>query len=313
MSQHSRPSAFATSLGRPALALAVFGAACLLGPSLPAQVRVPGFKPSTSGFHFVNRHPEIPLLTLDVLGIKVPIGNAAKGLCGGMAYAARDYYEAGLLPPPDRTGTDNLAHPPQPLFDFLVKRLFDSFDLPGGPAKYMHLMNPALPDHETDFSRAGLAPHGRAWVTIVEEWPLIRADLDRGVLSPMAFIRVKSHDPFQMGENHQILAYGYDLSWPILTIHVYDPNYPDRDDVNITLSLADPQHTTDITYSLGDTLYCFFHTNYVFNNPPVTQCFAVAKAGYTLATGLDEIGNPIPNGLAEPHGRRHLLHGDPRR
>jgi hypothetical protein len=261
---------------------------------------VPGFKPSTSGFHFANRHPEIPLLAIDVLGIKVPIGNAANGLCGGMAYAARDYYEAGLLPPPDRTGTDGLAHLPQPLFDFLVKRLFDSFELPGGPAKYMHLMNPDLPDHETDFSRLGLAPHGRAWVTIVEEWPLIRADLDRGVLSPMAFIRVKSHDPFQMGENHQILAYGYDLSWPNLTIHVYDSNYPDRDDVNISLSLADPQHTTDITYSMNDTLYAFFHTNHVFNNPPVTQCFAVAKAGYTLATGIDEIGNPIPNGLADP-------------
>lgn len=48
------------------------------------------------------------------------------------------------------------------MFTFIVDRLFDSFNLLGGPAMYYHLMNPALPDHEIWVSRAGLAPHGRA-------------------------------------------------------------------------------------------------------------------------------------------------------
>ena len=89
------------------------------------RVRVDRFLPSTSGFSFVNDFPAVPLLYIDVAGIQVPIGSAANGLCGGMSYAVRDYYEAGLLPPRDHT-------PPASgvLFDYVVKRLFDSFNLP---------------------------------------------------------------------------------------------------------------------------------------------------------------------------------------
>lgn len=282
-----------------ALALAL-GAASLVGPRLPAQVRVPGFKPSSSGLHFSNWFPSIPLLSIDILGNQVPIGDASNGLCGGMVYTTRDFYQLGQLPPPDQNSSDGYSRPPQALFDFIVKRLFDSFELPGGPIKYLHLMDPALPDHETDLSRAGLAPHGRAWVMIVEEWPRIKADLDLGVLSPMALVRVKSLDPFQMGHNHQVLAYGYDLNGPDLTIHVYDPNYPDRDDAFISLSLADPQHTTDVTYSMGPAMNCFFHTSYLFDNPPITPCSTAAGGGLALITGVDESGSLIPNGLADP-------------
>jgi hypothetical protein len=284
---------------RSSVAAAIVSVACLLGSSLPAQVRVPGFKPSSSGLHFINYYPSIPLLTINILGAQVPIGDASNGLCGGMAYVARDYYDAGLLPPPDVTSSDGHSRPPQVLFDYLVKRLFDSFELPGGPFKYMHLMDPALPDHETDFSRAGLAPHGRAWVMIIEEWPAIKATLDLGLLAPMALVRVKSLDPFQMGHNHQVLAYGYDLSGNDLTIYVYDPNYPGRDDVYISLSLADPQHTTAVTYSMGEEMFCFFHTNYVFDAPPVTPCASGANAGIALSTGVDGSGALIANGLAD--------------
>jgi len=64
------------------------------------------------------------------------------------------------------------------LFDYLVDRLFDSFDLPLGPARHLQLMNPMLSDGETVWSRLGLVPHGRAMQMIDQEWPKVRPDID---------------------------------------------------------------------------------------------------------------------------------------
>ena len=227
--------------------------------------RVPGFAPSASGLHFFNSFPHVPLMTIDVLGQPIPIGDAANGLCGGMVFAVRDYFEAGIPVPPDTAAPSSGS-----LFDYLVRRLFDSFNLfrlPPGPVTYMGLMNPALPDHETDASRLGITPRGRAWIMINNEWPKIRADIDNGRPSPIGLIEIKSLDPFQMGNNHQVLAYGYDLDGTDLTIHLYDPNYPNDDTVTMSLSIADPQHTTPVIYSKGETVWCFFRPDYTFSRP----------------------------------------------
>src|SRR5450756_534411 len=61
---------------------------------------VSGFLPSTSGFHFPNRFPHVPDLKINVLGQQIAIGDAANGLCGGMVFTARDYFEAGISIPP---------------------------------------------------------------------------------------------------------------------------------------------------------------------------------------------------------------------
>jgi hypothetical protein len=228
---------------------------------------VPGFLPSTSGLHFANSFPSVPHFIINILGAQVPIGDASNGLCGGMVFTVRDYSEAGSPPPSDST-------PPSsgPLYDYLVNRLYASFNLPFGPLRYMGLMNPALPDHETDFSRMGLAPHGRAWVMINEEWPRVRADIDNNRLSPLGLVSIKSLDPFQIGQNHQVLAYGYELDSANLVVWVYDPNYPNNNNLTISLSLADPQHTTSVSYSgsLGgdNRVWCFFRPDYTYSSPP---------------------------------------------
>ena len=118
------------------------------------------------------------------------------------------------------------------MFDFLCERLFDSFDLPMGPARYLELMSPLLADGESIWSRAGLLPHGRAWRTIRDEWPKVRTDIDTGHPSPLGLIKVKSSDPRQLKQDHQVLAYGYDLTGGVLTLRLYDPNQPGRDDVD---------------------------------------------------------------------------------
>jgi Repeat of unknown function (DUF346) len=231
---------------------------------------VPGFLPSTSGLHFPNTFPSEPHFTIPVGAVNMPIGDASNGLCGGMVFTTRDYFQAGS-PPPETT-----APPPSgPLYDHIVRRLYMSFELPYGPWHYIHLMNPDLPDHETDLSRIGLAPHGRAWEMINGAWPRIRADLDAGRLAPMALVTIKTHDPFQMGENHQILAYGYELDGRDLQIFVYDPNFPDDDWTVITLDIGDPQHTTPVSYTGtvgGDkTIWCFFYVGYTFWAPPAVS------------------------------------------
>ena len=196
--------------------------------------------------------------------ISIPIGDASNGLCGGMAFAARDYFEAGRIPPNGTTAPGEGR-----LFDFLCERLFDSFDLPMGPARYLELMSPLLADGESIWSRAGLLPHGRAWRTIRDEWPKVRADIDTGHPSPLCLIKVKSSDPRQLKQDHQVLAYGYDLTGGVLTLRLYDPNQPGRDDVVLSLGLLDPTRPLAITPSPPTgAVYAFFRVTYAAADPP---------------------------------------------
>src|SRR5438094_309128 len=140
------------------------------------EVKVPGFLPSGSGFRFANDFPHVPVRRIGIPGVvSIPIDDASNGLCGGMAFAVRDYFDAGRSVPADQTAPGSGL-----LFDYLVDRLFDSFDLPFGPVRYLQLMSPALPDGESWLSRLGVVPHGRAWRMIEQEWPRIRADIDAG-------------------------------------------------------------------------------------------------------------------------------------
>jgi hypothetical protein len=219
---------------------------------------VAGFLPSISGFHFPNAFAKAPVMRLAVGPEQIPVGNAANGLCGGMAYATRDLFQAHIPPPPDRI-------PPTegtPLFKYLVKRLFDSFDLPSGPLKYQ--LWQWLPRGDVWGLR------GLSWRTIVQEGPLIRADIDAGRLSPLGLVRTRSPSPLELGRNHQVLAYGYDLDQAAgtLTIRVYDPNHPDDDGVALRIRTTDPSHQVDIGYVTGeDPVYGFFRTRYAFASP----------------------------------------------
>jgi hypothetical protein len=230
------------------------------------STRVPGFLPSTAGLAFPNAFSHTPVRSIGIPGlVTVPIGDAADGLCGGMVFAARDYFEAGRPPPPD-------PDPPAggtPMFDYLVRRLFDSFDLPRGPVRYLELMNPALPDGDGLLARVGLVPHGRAWRMIRDEWPKIRAELDGGRPCPLGLVRIRSLNPFDLKHNHQVLAYGYDLDGPDLTLWVYDPNRPGDDRVTVSLSLGDPRRATAVaTTIVGRPIVALFRVGYRPASPP---------------------------------------------
>ena len=221
---------------------------------------MPGFLPSTGGLHFYNYYPHEPELQVPLpLGKSLALGDAANDLCGGMVFAARDYFDARRPIPSD-------TQPPaagSPLYQFIVKRLMDSFNLPLGIARYLELMEAEFPDVSL-----GLGLPGRASVMLHDEWPRIKGDIDAGRLAPLGLIRVKSSDPRDLSKNHQVLTYGYDLEGSDLSLRLYDPNYPDRDDVRLQLSIASAQVPVPLTYTPTESVYCFFYTPYTWREPP---------------------------------------------
>ncbi|EIV94951.1 hypothetical protein [Frankia sp. QA3] len=265
-----------------------------------ARSAVPGFLPGGSAFRFTNSFDVQPLLALRLPGMPwgIGIGDASRGLCGGMIFAVRDLFEAGIAAPPD-------AEPPRrgsPLYGYLVRRLLASFDLPRGVARYYGLMRGAdayprprtgvawwpgtsRPDRRGSTSdRPGSAlgrpgsALGRLGVgrrSLADEWPRIRLDLDSGRLAPIGIITVHSADPLQLGLNHQVLAYAYTQVDTAVTLRVYDPNTPleRADDVTMSFDLADAgggAQAVRITHSIaigGRPVRAFFHSRYRWADP----------------------------------------------
>jgi hypothetical protein len=215
-----------------------------------ASNSVGGFRPSTDGLHFLNAFPQAPVVTVTLPGLgERGFGDASGGLCGGMAFAVRDLYEAGL-PPPAATEPPS---PGSPFFKYLCRRLIDSFDLPEGVLRYYEWMSHRDADD--------LFGHGPAARTLTEGWPAVRRELDAGRLAPLGLVTVHSFDPKDLGECHQVLAYAYalDEAGSRLTIAVYDPNWPDRDDLTLALDASRPG---PITYSGELSVRGFFLTPY---------------------------------------------------
>lgn len=87
-----------------------------------------------------------------------------------MAYTVRDYFESGAIIP---NQTDPPSGEGDPLFIYLVDRLFDSFDV-DDISLYLKYMNPLYPDTDENIASALGAADGRAFIMANVEFPLIR-------------------------------------------------------------------------------------------------------------------------------------------
>ena len=227
--------------------------------SATAAVEIP-FRPSRDGFHFANRFPPGPTVRLGPLDPRlVGIGDAKAGLCGGMAFTARDLWEHRVPPPPDREPPPNGSR----RFVALVRRQVHSLDLLRVPLRFWVLA--ALHrDPPTWWSRA-LRRTPLAVLTRDVEWPRIRAEIDGGQLAQVGLIREVGWRPNGLTRNHQVLAYGYRRGPTGVAIRIYDPNWPDGDDVE--LRLDEEAGSIRLSQSTGEPLHGFFLAPYRPENP----------------------------------------------
>jgi hypothetical protein len=218
------------------------------------------FTPQRHGFHFPNAFTTT-VVTIPGFG---PI--TTSGLCGGMTYAALDYYLSGRPTPTHRSGDfpGGAAVPPQPdrLGQYILDRQLSSFN---------PLVNPSVVKFVTQ-----AAPFGRSayQVTIQDEWQLIKNEIDAGSPCPIGLIA----DSLNPTQSHQVLAVGYDEAAGRV-LWIYDCNYPDT---TVTLTFDDA--TERINESTGDSWVGLFLEGYAANTPSYTDI--------VLASGIDT--NPAP-------------------
>jgi hypothetical protein len=181
------------------------------------EMKVKGFVPSANGFQFPNRFPGLPLPP--VIAKMIDTSKSVHGLCGGMCFTVVDFATANRKPPK----VDDVPDENTPLYHYLAQRQLASWGrMEQQVLRYIQWM--AFSDkraaRESDKSVKDL-----------------RARLDAGHLTVLGLIYHDFQETLAVWDNHQVLAYGYSvLADKRIHIHLYDPNYPKRDDVYLEVT-----------------------------------------------------------------------------
>ena len=207
------------------------------------------FRPSRHGFHFANRFPPGPTLRLGRFDPRVVgIGDASAGMCGGMVLTVRDLFEARVDPPPDRQPPANGSR----RFRALVRRQVQSLDWLRVPVAFYDAAA-FRSDPPSRLSRLIRRRPARELALDVA-WPHVRAEIDAGRLVVLGLVRQAEANPFRLVLNHQVLAWGYRVAPGLVAIRVYDPNWPDRDDVEARIELDAAARPIGLSSSTGEPL-----------------------------------------------------------
>ena len=132
---------------------------------------------------FRQRLPDGPAVIIDLGVARLPSATP-HGLCGGMVFAALDYWKHG-----HRRLRDDTPPGGDAALRYLVRRLVDSWDCRPVPLTYLTLMHPLLPT-ATDLSGRSRC-RGRAWRMAPGSGR--RCRLDRGGRPcPLGLVKLKS-------------------------------------------------------------------------------------------------------------------------
>jgi hypothetical protein len=260
------------AVGGPAIVLgagAVAPLAGLLGPFAPVAI---GYLAVKLGETIVD----------DITGAIVGGPETTYGLCGGMAFAALDYYKLHWVVPRGETANDQPLRTESKeaaaLRDYLWARLERS--LQSNAVTFLTWMAVLkLPG-------AG----GPSWLLdrSKEEFNKLKSHIDNGEPWPIGLVGTTGNPM----DNHQILAYGYeDNGTGSGAIWVYDNLWPDEE-IRVDLDFSGSQLVASSPHE-PDTkrgpLQGFFCEDYSFARPPVAVGL-VAGLGMDPSTcaGIDE-------------------------
>ncbi len=232
---------------------------CIRGPTgtakleIPVQRRTPvartaftsvdhGFKFSNA---FANKVINVPSVGIDYTTL---------GRCGGMAFAALDYWYNRLPIPPD----SSLPADGTSLSTYISKRLDVSLIL-NGPRNAAIAIAPDMPD---------LVNRGVAKAMREEEFPSLKQLIDQGKPWPIGLTRARNVAELTGGPNigHQVVAYGYEVGSPDSKVLIYDNNHPDIE-ATLTFSTAYDPSKLEVRHSNGETWRCFFVESYASTLP----------------------------------------------
>ncbi len=201
---------------------------------MTASNAVAGFLPSVHGLHFANRFPSGPTVKLGFIDPRC--GRRRRRVRGSVRRHerfVRERFEAGQPIPPDAVAPANGS----PLFQSIVRRQVLSLDWLRGPLRFWWM---------------GL--RGGDWArtrSLTVEWPRIRASIDAGHLALVGLVRHEGWNPWHLTDSHTVVAFGYAIADPgpdgsagAITLRLYDPNWPNRDDVSISLAASGLSQST---------------------------------------------------------------------
>ena len=211
-----------------------------------------GFTAAEHGFKFLNSFAFAESVSLNSISRQnVFLNDLVIGLCGGMCFAALDYFNAHIPDNPIPTETQVNAIPAR-LRQYLLGRQLDSL-AHGGVLKVLSWTT--RKDDSLAMSVAG-------W-----EVPKLRRQLSHVGPAVLALIRVRKIS--QLMWNHQVLATGYDFNEDTkdMVVYLYDPNWP-RKMPTLKLNVAKPSTGIALTQSTGEDLRGFFVIGYGAKKPP---------------------------------------------
>lgn len=203
------------------------------------------FNPVQHGFkfrnNFVNHVISVPSLGIDFTTL---------GRCGGMAFAALDYWHHHLAIPED----SSLPAEGTLVSTYIYDRLINS--IVANAFKFFHFMR--TPDHPTFLNGIGVARATRE-----EEFPKLQRLINQG--QPCALGLTKARDVGGFKDDHQVVAYGYELGDPYSTVLIYDNRDPNKEH-RLTFKTTYDHAEREIRHSDGGVWRGFFVESY---NPQV--------------------------------------------
>jgi hypothetical protein len=166
------------------------------------------FDPAMHGFHFDNRFVNVVVSLPGVPKLRT------NGRCGGMAYAALDYYSLHRAAPTFKPSPPARVPPDgHPLAEYLLRRQVESFT---NDSALRFLSWTVFPDGSLPFAKGV-----RRWTA--EEIPGLKASIDDG--DPVVIGLIGARSLSDVGRrNHQAVAFGYQLVVGGVDVLIYDPN-----------------------------------------------------------------------------------------